>query len=121
MTGVSVTGGSVTGGSVTGGTVTGGGVLGGGGAVDGRGVGFLLGDGDGDGEGEGEGDGEGPSVITGMGVGVASTPRLGSMIGPNVTPGGRLTGGGSVPIETPLGIGVSEPVGVPAPPGTKAW
>ena len=107
------------GGTVGGGTVGGavGGCVAGPGVLDGLGVGLR----DADGSGDGEGDGDGPSVMTGIGVGVASTPRLGSTIGPNVTPGGRLTGGGSVPTETPLGNGVAEPVGPPTPPGTNVW
>jgi len=74
-----------------------------------------------EGDGDGDGDGVGPIVITGIGVGVASTPRLGFRIGPKVAPGGRLTGGGSEPIATVLGSGVAEPAGPAVCWGMNTW
>ena len=59
-------------------------------------------------------------MIAGIGVGVASIPRLGSMIGPNVGPGGRLSGGSIDPITSSLGTSDGEPVGEAAPFGWNA-
>ena len=75
----------------------------------GFGVGFTVGLTDG--EGDGDGEGVGPIVITGIGVGLRSTPRLGLMIGPKVTPGPMVTGGPTDPIATVLGRGVGVPSG----------
>jgi len=100
-----------------GGVGTGVGVGGGVGFGVGLGVGFGVGFaeafavGVGEGEGDGDGDGEGPSVITGIGVGVASIPRLGSMICTNVSPGPSVTGGPKEPIAIALGSGDADPIG----------
>ena len=91
------------------------------GVAVGRAVAVGRGVGEGVGVGRGDGDGDGPIVITGIGVGVASMPRLGSMIAPKVSPGPRLVRGGSDPIATSLGNGEAEPMGTPLAPGRNAW
>ena len=105
------------------------------GAIVGAGVGFgvtfgvalgeALGEAFGDAEGwadsDGPGEGLGLGVMTGMGVGVASSPRLGSTGEPSVSPGARLIGGSMEPTTTPLGIGPGEPVTVPVSLGPNNW